>query len=194
MNCQGMTIRTISGREISLLDPRPEQILIEDIAHSLSKLCRFNGHIDRFYSVADHSVFVSHICPPEYALVGLLHDATEAYLGDMISPVKKLLRTTGSMAYDVAEERLWGAICQRFELDPASIAQIKHADAVALATENRDLRGLASETNCGDPLPEPSTRIVRPSPEFYTRQQFLGRYQELRPTDTVDFLALATDR
>src|SRR5579885_2784587 len=86
----GDWIQTYCGVAFYPLDPRPEEILIEDIAHALSMLCRFTGHVKRFYSVAQHCVYVSHRCDPKDALWGLLHDAAEAYLNDISRPVKSL--------------------------------------------------------------------------------------------------------
>ena len=79
---------TYTGRQFFPLTPRQEDIDIEDIAHSLSRLCRFNGHCKSFYSVAEHSYRISYIVPPEFALWGLLHDAGEAYLSDLPRPIK----------------------------------------------------------------------------------------------------------
>src|ERR1039457_118422 len=83
-------IGTFSGLRFWPLDPNPEKILIDDIAHALAHQCRFGGHASRFYSVAEHSVHVSRLCPPEDALWGLLHDASEAYLVDLPRPLKQL--------------------------------------------------------------------------------------------------------
>src|ERR1700683_336889 len=85
---RGAWIVTFSGRRFYVLDPRPSDVRIEDIAHSLSLQCRFNGHVKNFYSVAQHSVLVSERCDPADALYGLLHDASEAYIGDMSAPLK----------------------------------------------------------------------------------------------------------
>ena len=79
----GSWLQTYTGIQFWPLDPRPEEIDIQDIAHALSLLCRFNGHCQRFYSVAEHSVHVSTILAPEFGLWGLLHDAAEAYLSDI---------------------------------------------------------------------------------------------------------------
>lgn len=84
----GLPMNTVSGRIVWPIDPDPASIAIDDIAHSLSQLCRYNGHTRRFYSVAEHSVLISEAVPPCDALWGLLHDASEAYLGDLIRPVK----------------------------------------------------------------------------------------------------------
>src|ERR1017187_10636100 len=77
------SITTFSGIHFWPLLPNPADIRIEDIAHALSNQCRFAGHAREFYSVAEHSVRVSQLCPPEDALWGLLHDASEAYLTDV---------------------------------------------------------------------------------------------------------------
>lgn len=86
-------IITFTGHYIDLLDPDPSRICIEDIAHALSNLCRFAGHTNHFYSVAQHSINLAHgpYVPDIYALEALLHDASEAYLVDIPRPLKNLL-------------------------------------------------------------------------------------------------------
>jgi 5'-deoxynucleotidase YfbR-like HD superfamily hydrolase len=81
-------IQTYSGIKMHPLSPTEEEISIEDIAHALSNLCRFTGHCNKFYSVAQHSVLVSVYSPRDYAMWGLLHDASEAYLNDIARPIK----------------------------------------------------------------------------------------------------------
>lgn len=125
------------------LDPRPEEIHIEDIAVALSNLCRFGGHVREFYSVAQHSVHVAGLCGPEDALWGLLHDASEAYLGDIIRPLK---RQDCFAEYRAAEERLMAAVCERFGLPLEMPESVRRADEVMLATEARDLKGVDLNT------------------------------------------------
>src|SRR4051812_6540197 len=86
---KGDWMQTISGKAFFPLDPRPADVDIQDIAHALAFQCRFGGHVKEFYSVAEHSVRVSLICAHEDAKWGLLHDATEAYLSDIVRPVKR---------------------------------------------------------------------------------------------------------
>ena len=83
------TMSTASGARIDLLKPDPSQIHLRDIALSLSRQCRFAGHSLGFYSVAEHSILVAEHLPQELKLHGLLHDAAEAFTGDLISPVKR---------------------------------------------------------------------------------------------------------
>ena len=89
-------MKTFTGQHINFQDASSNTFLIEDIAASLSKQCRYNGHSIKFYSVAEHSVHVSHLVEhatrsKHEALHALLHDASEAYLGDITSPLKKIL-------------------------------------------------------------------------------------------------------
>src|SRR6266496_1501995 len=86
---KGGAIMTYSGELITPLNPDPDDIQIEDIAHALSNQCRFSGHCKQFYSVAEHSCRVSDLCSYEHQLGGLLHDGTEAYLSDIARPIKQ---------------------------------------------------------------------------------------------------------
>src|SRR4051812_43149736 len=79
-------IITHTGKWFNVLDPNPDEVDIEDIAHALALQCRFTGHTDEFYSVAQHSVLVANHCPSEYGIYGLLHDGSEAYLSDIARP------------------------------------------------------------------------------------------------------------
>jgi 5'-deoxynucleotidase YfbR-like HD superfamily hydrolase len=132
----GAWIQTYSCSKFWPLDPRPEEVKLIDIAHALSRQCRFSGHIDRFYSVAEHSVRVSNLVPIEHALQALLHDASEAYLVDVPSPLKKLPEFE---PYRQAEKRMQDCIYLSFGLPTEEHHSIKRADLILLATEARDL-------------------------------------------------------
>lgn len=106
---EGKFMTTISGKRINYENPTVEMFDITDIAHSLSNLCRFGGHINRFYSVAQHSVMVSNLVPHHLALAALLHDASEAYLSDIVRPAKRMLPQ-----YKDLELKFQGVIEQRF--------------------------------------------------------------------------------
>ncbi|MDP3848594.1 MAG: phosphohydrolase [Pseudomonas sp.] len=127
-------ILTLTGKRFELLAPTAAMIDPMDIAHSLAHQCRFNGHSRGFYSVAQHCCIVADLVPEEHQLVALLHDATEAYVGDLVRPLKQLLP-----AFVDIEHRIWLAICERFNLDTELPACVHDADLIALATERRDL-------------------------------------------------------
>lgn len=166
-------ISTYSGLPFFPLAPRPEDVRIADIAHALARLCRFAGQCREFYSVAQHSVLVSGFCPPEDALWGLLHDASEAYLCDITSPVKRSPALDG---YRLIERQVQAAIATRFGLPQGEPPAVKDADQVLLRTEQRDL------------LPMPAGwyadrvafghRLVPLSAEA-AEQLFLERFEEL---------------
>jgi hypothetical protein len=138
-------------------------------------VCRFGGHCRRFYSVAEHSIRVSRLCPSGDALWGLLHDATEAYLGDLPSPLKRPASDLG-VAYRVAELRLQRVILKRFRLDPRRPATVDRADALLLATEWRDLMG-ANPIPAGSPAP--LAQHIRPMSASKAEAGYLERYREL---------------
>lgn len=137
MSRNGDWMQTYSGRQFWPLDPRPDEIHIEDIGHALSNQCRFAGHCRTFYSVAEHSVRVAEIVPPDEALWALLHDAPEAYLVDLPRPLK---RSAGfAPRYREVEDRLMAVVCERFGLPVVMPERVKEADNVLLMTEARDL-------------------------------------------------------
>lgn len=130
----GGWIVTSTGVRFDLLAPTVEMVHLEDIAHALSNVCRFGGHTRVHYSVAQHSVLASHLVPPADALYALLHDATEAYIGDMVSPLKQVMPQ-----FRQKEDRLWSVICEYFELPEQMPASVKRADLMMLAREREDL-------------------------------------------------------
>lgn len=173
------TIYTYSGGEFDFAHPETSVILIEDIAHALANTCRFNGHTIAFYSVAQHSVMVSQIVPPEDALAGLLHDAAETYIGDMVTPLKRLLDN-----FREVEDRIEAEVLKRFGIS-AMPASVKPADLIMLATEKRDLLHSENSRNA-DWLSPPGITPLRdritPLPPQAAKQAFLQRYAEIRET------------
>jgi hypothetical protein len=126
----GDWLQTYSGRKFYPLDPRPEDVAIEDIAHALANTCRYAGHSLCFYSVAEHAVQVSLHVPPQHALWGLLHDAAEAYTADIPRPLKPFL-----FGWKEIEARVMRAVCDHFGLPHAEPPEVKAVDAGILADE-----------------------------------------------------------
>jgi hypothetical protein len=199
-----------SGAKFWPLDPSMDEVFIRDIAHSLSNVCRFGGHIQEFYSVAQHSTLVSEVLAPDrelelfaqgttplavksygllvnLGLAGLLHDAAEAYVGDMVAPLK---RSVAMEPYREAEGVILEVIFRRFQLGlefiPSgyqdSARAIKEADTRMLFTEKRDLRdpfldgrGALWESK-GTPYDQV---VIRPQPPQAAREMFLNRFYDL---------------
>jgi len=123
-------IQTFTGKYVNPLNLKMEDIDIRDIAHCLSQLCRFTAHTNTFYSVAEHSLYVSYLLPDEWKLAGLLHDASEAYLCDLASPVKRAI--TG---YKIHEEQAQDKIYRKFGINYVNHRRIKVVDNVVLYHE-----------------------------------------------------------
>ena len=133
----GPYIQTSSGRWVNPFDPDPSQLDPGDIARALANVCRFGGHTRAFYSVAQHSVIVSELVEQrggdvEDVFAALMHDATEAYLGDMPHPIKH--RSPLGAAFKEAEDRLETVLRERFAIKP-DVPEIKRVDRALLATE-----------------------------------------------------------
>lgn len=171
----GNWMQTYQGKQFWPVDPRPEEIEIEDIAHSLSMLCRYNGHCEHFYSVAEHSVLVSNVVPAEDAFVALLHDATEAFVSDVPRPLKPFLP-----GYDKIEHRVWEAICERFNLPIELPESVKRADnEVLMAEMHQIMKGPPKPWNVdADPAPV-VIGCYRPQ---YAKKMFLDRFNSLLPS------------
>ena len=160
-------LSTWSGGKFDFTNPDPESVHISDIAHALSLQCRFNGHINEFYSVAEHSVLVADMlfekhADPKLALTGLLHDAAEAYIGDVVSPLKHLLPEF--LLYEAEVEK---CISVKFGIPYPLPDEVKGADKAAL---NLEFTLLAPFTN-NDPY--------TPRKPVDAEARFLKRYYEL---------------
>lgn len=135
-------LQTYTGKALSLIDPKPEQIDLEDIAHALALQCRFNGHVRQFYSIAEHSILVQMAVAErgesrKVQRVGLMHDAAEAYVGDLVAPIKRL---QGLSVYRAIENAIWiEAIAPRFGLPDVVPDVVKRADLCMLAQEASEL-------------------------------------------------------
>ena len=186
MERKGDWFLTYTGRQFWPFDPRPDDVCIRDIAHHLAQICRFNGGTRVPYSVAQHSLMVADLLPPPLAFYGLLHDATEAYVGDMVRPLKR-----GLPEYQRVEAEIWAAIVQKFRIETnpsftffdaagrvvTAEAKVKEADNVALMTERRDL--LVPSPHGWSNRAEPHPETIRPLSASEAETRFLQRYDEL---------------
>lgn len=142
---KGDWMQTSQGRQFWPLDPRADEIDIRDIAGALSKLCRYGGQCLRFYSVAEHCVHVAKHAPEGLELAALMHDASEAYLSDVIRPIKSHLSN-----YLEIEAGLELVIAERFDLAWPMPPEVKRLDTAILADE-RD------QAMAPPPVPWPQT-------------------------------------
>lgn len=138
----GRNIRTYSGKMFDVFAPNADLIDIQDIAHALSNQCRFGGHTSRFYSVAQHSLAVAGRLPKEQRLAGLLHDAAEAYLVDIPTPIKRELSN-----YAELEDGLLKVIASKFGFEYPFTEEIKTADKDQLEWEWENIV-LTTRANC----------------------------------------------
>jgi hypothetical protein len=176
----GPYLQTVSGRWVNPFDPDPDQLDAGDIARALANQCRFGGHCRVFYSVAQHSVIVSQLVEQgggdaEEAFAALMHDATEAYLGDMPHPLKH--RSPLGAAFRQAERQLELAIRDRFRIKHV-VPAIKPADRALLASERRAFSAEAwhwPELEGVEPL---DIELTAWSPDESARA-FAERYAEL---------------
>jgi predicted HD phosphohydrolase len=190
---------TYTGKKFFPFQPNVADICLEDIAHSLSRICRFNGHTQEFYSVAQHSAEMAQMAvrdgePVEVARWCLLHDAAEAYLADLYRPIKANIAWTvpnGKQAeygdwssafvpFENVESRLLYAIARRFDLLLPIPAKVAEYDERMLATERRDLLrpgGPAWENFTAQPYPPPF-RLYPVNP-YAAEGFFLSMFQTL---------------
>ncbi len=209
---RGLWFQTASGRIFYPHAPKPEEVFLGDIARALAMQCRFNGHCESFYSVAEHSRWVSlRVAPVEeldvlskatsdlgkaayddlvhLGLLGLMHDAAEAYVGDLVSPIKHV---EGLRAFREIENDIQRCIANRFDFQPYASGPksyetnpvVKLADRRMLLTEKRDLR---KPSRHGTPPWQEEEQKMKPYDDLKLRGEdparaeelFLARFQEL---------------
>lgn len=185
----GVPMSTWTGVAFYPLDPRPEEVNIIDIARALSNAARYNG-MCRFYSVAEHSVLVSRLVPPELALEGLLHDAGEAYTGDVTRPMKNCMSEDDG--YFKIERLIWRrAIAPKFSLPETMHPDVMEADLRICKLEKLRLHPRAAPWDI--PGQTPDMTIVPYLPDS-AMHAFLHRFAELAGLVSYEDLAAECDR
>lgn len=169
-------IQTYKGGQFHILDPQQDEIVITDIGHALAYLCRFTGASRSFYSVAEHCVLGSRLVPAKDAMWFLLHDGSEAYIGDLNRPLKHF--TGVGPAYLPVEAVIMKAICQKFRLSEEEPASIKRIDNAMLFAEKEQLLApMDWDFKWGDIKPA-EVKVKCWSPEV-AEVEFLHRFYEL---------------
>lgn len=179
---EGPWITTAGGRALPLLTPRPADVDLHAIACALSNLCRFTGHPQTFYSVAQHCCVVHDALPMEARAYGLLHDAHEWAIGDISTPLAEALwqlappaRNAITLLKDEHDRAIFRACDLAWPMPEDIYALVKDADRRALATEQRDLMaGL-----CGKDRAEPFPRVIKPWPSPRAAEEWLARFDRL---------------
>lgn len=166
-------ILLVNGDFFDFKDPRNHEYDIRAIAHALSNLCRYTGHSKRFYSVAEHSVLVSRLVKPEFAFEGLMHDASEAYCGDVASPLKKLLP-----GYEKIENGVQEAIATYYGLTYPWPEDVHLADKRLYVTERLSISNTGKDTIWFTDL-EPADIEVKGLAPRSAYELFMNRYEEL---------------
>ena len=169
----GPTMMLHSGATLDFLDPSSSHFTLDDIAHGLSNICRYAGQCRKFYSVAEHSILVSETVD-EFGLEALLHDAAEAFIGDITRPLKQLLPD-----FKVIENNIQNAILSRFDLAVVMPPQIKEADLRVLAAEQAQIMpaGLSDWAVEAAVIPAP-VQVSYLSPRA-AKAKYLERFGEL---------------
>lgn len=170
-------IGTFTGKKFFLLKPRLKDIDIRDIAHGLSLQCRWTGQCRHHYSIAQHCYYCSFLGPENEALDRLLHDGSEAYMGDMNRPLKHF--TAAGPAYRRQEAVIQHLICQKYGVSLIEPSSVHIADQEMLSAERKQLMRLNFKiADIWQTRKAASVKIVRWSPEKAERM-FLKRFREL---------------
>lgn len=164
-------LQTYTGKVLQPLDPQPGDFDLKDIAWSLAHQCRYNGHTKMFYSVATHCILVSWFCPPDLKLCGLLHDASEAYLSDLPSPIKHRMPE-----YRAVEAQIEAAIAKQYGLPYPMPAAVKAADDKVFQLEAALVMGGEIERRYALP----------PSDERSMVETFIRYTSKCRPEEVYD--------
>ena len=171
---QAATISLHSGATLDFGSPHSSNFTIEDVAHGLANLCRYSGQCRRFYSVAEHSLFVSELSE-NFKLAALLHDAAEAFVGDLPSPLKGLLPE-----YKRIETRVQRVIFERFGLGKDIPPEIKVTEKRVLAAEQAQIMPPGTAAWAQREGIEPAPILVRHLAPAEAKELFLSRFEDLK--------------
>lgn len=177
----GDFIETYTGTAFYAFDPHPDEVHIDDIAHALSLICRFNGHTSHFYSVGQHSIncareLLVRGAAPEFALLGLLHDASEAYLCDIPRPLKPYIN-----GYAEAESQLMDAILKKYGLENVDWTMVHQIDNDMLAFEANRLM----PCKCWNPPDiQMSVASIDEQSPYIVQSTFLSMFEKLKEEST----------
>ena len=175
-------MHTYTGRSFPVDSPTVGDIDIEDIAHSLSTTCRFCGHSKQFYSVAQHSVIGASYIAPEFAKWFLLHDASEAYVNDVIKPQKQYLPLIKTW-----EDNILSVIAEKFSLPWPIPDEVKEMDKRLLATEIGQVLNNPSESLWSPWLiDEPLDICIVPWSWEDSKAMFLNKFHKLFTEETIN--------
>lgn len=172
---KGPTIMLASGRLFDFLDPHGSDFTIEDVAHGLAHVCRYAGQCRSFYSVAEHSILVSETTE-DFAYEALLHDAAEAFIGDVTRPLKQLLPEFRRIEANVED-----AIIERFHLNRRYKDAVKQADLRVLAAEQMQVMAPGCADWAISAGVRPAAIQVRHLAPEKAEQEFLMHYERHRP-------------
>jgi hypothetical protein len=169
-------IQTYRNHKLSVFAPDPKEIDIKDIAHVLSTNCRFGGHCRTHYSISNHSLYVASILPPELKLLGLLHDAAEAYVGDLPRPIKKMIPEFKNIENKVLE-----AISIALEVPDLNNLpkEVHEADNIALVAEAKALFEYDVDNWTDKYKLTPTKKILSLTSEE-SEMEFLMTYRDLK--------------
>jgi hypothetical protein len=170
----GPTIMLQSGAWFDFCSPGDSAFTVEDIAQGLANICRYSGQCSRFYSVAEHSLLVSEVAVG-FELEALLHDAAEAFMGDMTRPLKQMLPE-----YKRIELEVETAIFSRFGLPSPLPIEVKSADLRVLAAEQRQIMPRGTDGWVRSQKVVPAAIVVRHLTPEKAKEAFLSRYETLR--------------
>jgi 5'-nucleotidase len=170
-------IETFTGVKFDVLDPQPDMVCIEDIAHSTSQANRFTGHCRFPYPVSQHSRLGSYIIEEEFALDFLMHDASEGYIGDMSRPLKHF--SIAGEEYRKVEARIQAVICDVFGINRIEPTQVKVVDNAMLYAEKAQLMGKVEWAHKWAESDKPADVKIVETSFLKNKLLFLSRFYEL---------------